>query len=431
MVSRNRSHSQFRHDSRRGAITLPVLVIFAPVILVMMGFAVDLGRLYLIKGELKAAADAAALAAATRLIGTEQSTADGTTAAQLGVAVANSAGNRYDFGGIRIGDSSGLLSSSVDEVEYFDTMASSTDAADAAGSSVTGAAARYARVTVRADAPLLFFSLLPVAFERRTPIVQRSVAGRSAPVCTACGILPVAIAALDSAETVDFGFVPGTAYTLGFQCTGGINVPAALPGTTARIPYLIINRLDEAATVLPDETTQLFRVGAGGIPPNASQALGCVSVNAVEQIWATAIPSPCTNNNVQPAVRNFFCGVAARFDNVPVGVCENIAEVATAASLYPIDTDLNELADYSAYVGNRRRIVTVAVVDALNTVDGMTVLGFRQFLLQPNASATTLNSADANARVPAIYIGSVVPVAQGRLDGCQITSGPGKLVLHR
>jgi len=30
-----------------------------------------------------------------------------------------------------------------------------------------------------------------------------------------------------------------------------------------------------------------------------------------------------------------------------------------------------------------------------------------------------------------MYLGSVAPVKQGRFDGCQLTSGPGKVVLHQ
>jgi len=48
---------------------LQMLVILVPVIFGFMGFALDLGRLYLIRGELNQAASAMALAAAQRLVG--------------------------------------------------------------------------------------------------------------------------------------------------------------------------------------------------------------------------------------------------------------------------------------------------------------------------------------------------------------------------
>src|SRR5437764_66267 len=50
--------------SRRGTMSVQFLVILVPVLLGMMGFAVDLGRLYLVRGELNQAASAMAIAAA-------------------------------------------------------------------------------------------------------------------------------------------------------------------------------------------------------------------------------------------------------------------------------------------------------------------------------------------------------------------------------
>ena len=54
-------------------MSLQLAVILVPVVFGMMGFALDLGRLYLVRGELTQAADAAAIAAASQLIGTATS----------------------------------------------------------------------------------------------------------------------------------------------------------------------------------------------------------------------------------------------------------------------------------------------------------------------------------------------------------------------
>jgi hypothetical protein len=108
-----------------------------------------------------------------------------------------------------------------------------------------------------------------------------------------------------------------------------------------------------------------------------------------------------------------------------------VAEVDTLAGLNAVDTDLNDLDDYTQYTGNQRRVITVPVVDALAANAEMTLLGFRQFLLEPSNGAATLNVDATNGRFPALYIGSVVPLRQGRMSGCTITAGPGKVVLHR
>ncbi len=88
---------------------------------------------------------------------------------------------------------------------------------------------------------------------------------------------------------------------------------------------------------------------------------------------------------------------------------------------------------YASYTGNSRRLITVPVVDALSSTTAMTVLGFRQFLIQPLDTAGTANNpSDVNSRFIAMYGGTVAPVRQGRFDGgCGATSGPGKVVLHQ
>ena len=61
----------------------------------------------------------------------------------------------------------------------------------------------------------------------------------------------------------------------------------------------------------------------------------------------------------------------------------------------------------------------------------MTILGYRQFLLEPAAGDVTLNANDTNGRFVGLYLGSVMPLRAGRIDGCTLTSGPGKVVLHQ
>jgi Flp pilus assembly protein TadG len=123
VVIRNPSRSVERGDrgragsrrARRGAVSLQMLVILVPLLFAFMGFAIDLGRMYMIRGELKTAADAMALAAAARLIGTEASLEEARAAAQLGVDEAGGFANRYDYGGLRIGATTGRLSSEISE----------------------------------------------------------------------------------------------------------------------------------------------------------------------------------------------------------------------------------------------------------------------------------------------------------------------------
>ena len=105
---------------------MQMVVILVPVLFGLMGFAVDLGRLYMIKGELKAAADAAALSAAAQIIGTETSTTAAIAAARLTIETATGYGNKYDFAGNPIGETTGSLVSEMPDPTFYETVAGAT-----------------------------------------------------------------------------------------------------------------------------------------------------------------------------------------------------------------------------------------------------------------------------------------------------------------
>jgi hypothetical protein len=309
-------------------------------------------------------------------------------------------------------------------------VADATSADAATGAGVGGSLARHARVQITADAPLVFWSFLPLAAERKVTITASAVAGISPPLCVACGILPIAVAAADQTDATDFGFIAGTRYTLAFQCTG-TPPPPALGGTSGVIPYLLLNRLNSSATVFTDEQSQLFRIGAGGLPGSAQQAQACFTVNAAEQIWATATPAACNLRVANNSVVSMLCGLSTRFESTLQTVCSTIPEVDSISAIFQPDSDTADLDDYTQYTGTGRRILTLPVVDVLTPAGDMTVLGFRQFFFEPNSGATNLTASDPYSRFVVMYAGSVAPVPQGSFAGCQQTAGPGKVVLHQ
>lgn len=411
-------------------MSVQVLVILVPVLFGFMGFAVDLGRLYMARAELKSAANSAAIAAAQKLIGTDAAIESATAAGELTLRA--QFGNKYDFGGLPIGQTNGTLASEVQAPEFFETAAAAIgEGENAGGSGASASTARHIRVTITGEAPLIFWSFLSLVQERKVNLMARAVAGASAPVCLACQIEPIAIAALDASDTTHFGFTPNTKYTFGYSCTG-IGTPTIIAGTTQRINYLMLNRYDQEATLFADESSQAYRIGAQGLLPSANSAVSCVRIGAEEQVWVNAAPLPCLQNRVASPVSAFACGVASRFDPAPTANCEPIPEVATIASAYSADTDLADLDDFAAYTGTTRRIITVPIVETLSAAGTMTVLGFRQFLVEPSPNATTISTGDTNARFPALYIGSVAPLKQGSFAGCtQPAAGPGRVVLHQ
>jgi hypothetical protein len=108
-----------------------------------------------------------------------------------------------------------------------------------------------------------------------------------------------------------------------------------------------------------------------------------------------------------------------------------VAEIDTMATAYLPDIDVTDIEEYAAYTGAGQRVITVPVVDALNPAGNMLVLGFRQFLVDPNPDTTNIDPADQNGRFVGLYIGSVAPVKQGSFGGCTQAAGPGKVVLHQ
>ena len=407
-----------------------------------MGFAVDLGRIYLVRGELNQAASAMALAAAGKLNGTTVATDNATTAAQATLDNSLGDANAYNFGSLVVGQGNALLNSVIQQPAFYQNESDAVASLGQAGVSGTadGTTAHHAVINLTADAPLLFWSLLSLGQQRKTTIAAAAIAGISAPVCTACGLEPFAVAAVSTSDPVDFGFVYGTIYTLGYSCTGA--APALLAGTTVRVPYLIIDRYNTALPFTEDQ--QLFRVGANGLIPSTTPSQSCSIIGTTENLWATATPQACGAATPNASVEQAMCGLSSRLtDTTQITACTTaVTDVTDLATAYTADTDQLAETDYTAYSGDNRRVITLPVVDALSTaLATMNVLGFRQFLLEPTTTSTASPQAnvptDGDGRFAAMYIGSPAPVKQGNLSevglnlSCGISNGPGKVVLHQ
>jgi Flp pilus assembly protein TadG len=440
---------KLRVNLRRGGVSLPLLIVLVPVLFGLMGFALDLGRLYLVRGELNQAASAMALAAAEQLIGTDASLGNATTAASQTLDNTNGFGNKYNFGSLTLGVPNGNLSNTINPPEYFATVAAATGT-DLTAGQADGTTARHALIGLSADAPLLFWSLLTLGQSRKTTVAAVALAGISAPLCTACGIVPFAVAPIDPTDTVNFGFGDPTAgidYTFAYACTGA-PAPVAISGGGTVVPYVILNRYDAANATL-DETGQLYRDGAQGLlastdanPTGSAVPLGCVGINdSSETVWASAAPGACSA--AAPAsVADALCGLYTRLDTNPPAACTAVTDFVDLSAAYATDTDVTtgSTSVYASYTGNGRRVITIAIVNSVTPpITGtLTVLGFLQFLVEPAADGTFFNPADSNGRFPAQYIGSPAPVKGGYIDdrfalGCPapVASGPGKVVLHQ
>src|SRR5882757_760931 len=108
--------------TKRGSMSLQLAVIMVPVLFGFLGFALDLGRMYLIRGELNQAANAMAIAAAGQMLGT---TASGSNV-QNALTSANAQLYYYNFGTLQIGGSTANLTSTIDTPACFATVADAT-----------------------------------------------------------------------------------------------------------------------------------------------------------------------------------------------------------------------------------------------------------------------------------------------------------------
>ena len=401
----------------RGVTAVQMAVIFVPVLAGMMGFAVDLGILYSVKAELRNAAQSMAIAAAQQLNGTDAAAQAATDAGLRTVETATGFGNKYYFHGFPVGGSSGTGTSTVNDPGFFSVLA---DAIANGGGEVGGPTARHVRVSLTGQTQLLFWSLLPIVNDRNINIAASAVAGMSAPLCQACGIESFALGAVDINDIEHFGFIPGSKYSLFYQCTGAS--PPVLSGAAIALPYTLINRFDPDAATFATDATQAYRQGAGGLPASTNNALACIRYNAQETVWPTVAVNACnTTVGLPQAITGEICGLYSRFDSMLPSVCTGIPEIDSLSTAYAPDTDNMDHDAYTDYTGSGRRLITIPIVDNIAAAS-MTVQGFRQFLVMPDPGGIATNPADTFGRFIALYVGSVAPVKQGRFDGCQFPS---------
>ena len=433
-------------------MSLQLAVILVPVVFGMMGFALDLGRLYLVRGELTQAADAAAIAAASQLIGTATSLDHAGAVATQAIAL-----NKYNFGSLTLGQDSGNLTSTIADPAYFATVAGALGT-DPNGASADGTTARHVQINVTADAPLLFWSLLSLGASRKTPIAAQALAGVSAPLCTACGIEPFAIPAKDLTRPGELrtrrpdGRCP--LHLLLQLHRHGAHLPAQL-GAIHRVHHHQSLRRGEHHGPRRDRPAIPPRRRGAGVVHHA-QSHRLADSHRMRRHRRSAGSGLEQSHLQRRAAGLFGSGTSPGGERRAVRPVLALRQPDAACRLhhgghrlsarsqpaFQPDTDrVTGQGDiYSSYPGNGRRVITVTVVDALapNTATPMTVLGFRQFLVQPNPDGTFFDPSDPNGRFVATYIGSPMPVKQGYVDDrfgqscpAPVTSGPGKVVLHR
>jgi len=430
----------------KGAATI-YFVLLTVVVLGLLVMAVDFGRLYLIQSELQTAADAAALAAASRLVGTANATLHANDQVTASFDTTTENDNRFNLRTNPIGGG-GVGLTTTTEIEFYGALLDAQSSANGglAGGIDWGSGSypKYVRVHLGAEAPVVFAPFLTGALNALPIVNVSAVAGVSGPVCSAMGIDGVSVVDQSGgSDLLNYGFVPGGFYTLYLtpaQNSPNVgNIPAPQAGTLASVPYEILDHVPAGVAGL-DLDGLLFQMGAGGI--STARGLtppGAITIDSVEAGYSNLAGNTTAGTTVG---RDLLCGWNTRFGVDPLtNICGTLdnGQFATLAPSFSADTDVGAgefaagtgLQDFATeYDGNLRRILTTAVVDA---VDSLTVLNFRQFLLEMAPAGVTegLNPQLANGAFRVQYIGAPVPIRAGTVGGtCRVSAGVGRVVLH-
>ena len=358
------------------------LVVAASALVVMglLGLSVDLGRIYVTKNEFQNFSDAAALAAAHRLNGTNA----GISAAR-DRALADT--NKWNFG-----------SESVSDI----TVAFSTDSTGTFDETpAIGSGYRFVRVDASAASELMFMAIFP-SVGRSQNVNARSIAGQAAVTGMGDGVLPFSPDAHDANDlTGNFGFLRGRNYTLRWDnLTGNTN---GLP------PNSYIESVDgqklvgcdadmdgTTAGFQPGETSNSQRgyVDLANLEPIDGGGGAALIRNIVEgkvsfeqsivpyQYWVT--PEPGEKQTVLSAMDDRVASDTDPSTATYYTTAQTAPETPSSESMNTSYRSSYEVAEPRPPAGNGRRLVAVPINDPLS--NGV-VIGFAGFFLPPDPCA--------------------------------------------
>lgn len=296
-------------------------------LLIVVGLAVDVGRLYVAQGELQVFADEAAIAAAFELDGTDAGLTRARSAAAAGPG-SGASPNRWNFASQPVRDVT---------VEFAGAAAGGYDS-----NPTSAVGLRFVKVRAAGAVNLFFLPLLPSIGAAQNPMAA-AIAGQTRQRSLGNGLAPFSPTAHDQTDA-NYGFARGGIYTLrwapsgqrgsGGTCAGDSDFD---PGSSSERGYVDVGQ------------------GSG------SSALRAVVINN-----SFFLPAPLT---VGGTLR-MYTGQ----ESVPDAMEQRYAQ----------DTDVTSTW-FADYRGNGRRLLSVAVNGG---GDPATVLGFASFFLHPTPCGT-------------------------------------------
>jgi len=405
--------SFFKEDGERGSM-LAIAAIGMAVLVLGVGFAVDISHFYLVKTELQNAADAAALAGASAL----NSGSGGIDEAAIRAVAAM---NQFEFNNVAI---------TIDEDEDV-TFASELDGSyvNKMDAKTNASAIRFVRVQLDPQTVNIFFVIDVIDFSnpdlvRKTfDISAQATAGMSPPLNYLCQLAPLSVAQCPAPGEPYYEESGGAACALDTTCAAPNATKEYVKGCTYTI------KLKGGSKISPGNYLILQPNEPGGSEVREGVASGRAMCKYVNEFVST---EPGAKNG---PVRQ---GINTRFNEYNAGL---------DPSDYPPDTDVysNEDFTHDEYISDSRvkvppdsntdvavdgrRVIIVPVVaagDYANGRDTVQIKKFAAFFLRTKADGGN------DAQIVAEYIDARV-IAEGGFDPTGASGDPSltKPVLYR
>ena len=297
-----------RPKGERGSVTI-MATIFMVLIFLMIGMAIDLSRIYMIRAETQNAADAAALTAARELNGGGEGIDHAITKAQEIV-------NTQGFGKRNVAVAT--ISFAIDlNGTYTLAYDSSNPGVNSTAAKAQAASIRFVKVTTQPVSLSTLFAIGALGSSRSE--AKEAVAGISVELSGVCDFFPMAVALNNVNPAV------GTEFTLKFTRGTGERCPPTVGGSEAKL-------CDQEYIVL--EVPQL---NGNGCPETAKLAAGIATF--CKKLGDQINMTPSSNQNNGPRCAGDGVNTRMNGDNGD-GVYPNGYQNALQPGTYPPDTNI-------------------------------------------------------------------------------------------
>ena len=279
MSSMNGQRDRLR-SSERGSVTVMTAVLMVGLVLVI-GLAIDVSRIYMVRAGLQNAADAAALSAARELNSGSQGLIDADARARAAI------GNQYGLS--RTGGAT--PAAAILTVEFAATL-NGTWYADVAAATPFASTIRFVRVTTQAASVTMLFAAK--ALGSTNSVQATATAGMSPGLNTICDYVPLAVAKTDPITP----FATGTEFTFQF-------VNALSTNLTNQDMIVLQTNGSESANLTRDAVAGLFpfcaTVGTNVPTSNSQSAQGNNGPYQVEDGLNTRLDAYPPGNVLPPS----------------------------------------------------------------------------------------------------------------------------------